>query len=65
MSGNADNHTSVQLNTFFCSLNNFVSNGYGITCFELRKLFTGCKCFFSNFNQIHFCLIFKLFIAPT
>ena len=65
MTGDLDNNTTIELDTLLSTLDDFVSDCDSITCLELRELLAGCKCFFSNFNQIHFlykiknCLSFQ------
>ncbi len=50
MSGDFDYHATVELDTLFCTLDNFVSDSNSVTGSELRMLLAGCKCFFSNFG---------------
>src|SRR5574344_1465914 len=50
VTGNFDNYSAVELDTLFCSLDNFVSNGNSVSALKLWKFFACCKCFFSNFN---------------
>ena len=50
MTRDLDNHTTIELDTLLRTLDDFVSDSYGVSCTELRELLAGCKCFFSNFN---------------
>lgn len=50
MTRNADYYTTIELDTLFRSLDNFVSDSNCVTRLELRVLLAGCKCFLSNFN---------------
>ena len=60
MTRDLDNNTTIELDTLLSTLDDFVSDCDSITCLELRELLLGCKCFFSNFNQIHFCIKLKI-----
>mgnify|MGYP001749154708 CR=1 FL=1 len=58
MTRNLDNYATVELNTMLVTLDDFVSDSDSVTSLELWELLAGCKCFFSNFDQIsHLCLI--------
>ncbi len=59
MTGDADNHTAVELDTLLATLNDLIGHCYGVTRVELVELFAGglcllgyisCKCLFSNFD---------------
>ena len=45
-----DNDTTVLLDTFLVTFLDTVRNSDSITCTEIRVLFAGSKCFFSDFN---------------
>ena len=50
MTANLDDYTTIELDTLLRTLDDFVSDSYGVSCTELRELLAGCKRFFSNFN---------------
>lgn len=50
MTADLDDYATVELNTVLVTLDDFVSDSYGVTSTECRNLFAGCKCFLSNFN---------------
>ena len=63
MAADLNNDTTVELDTLFGTLDNFLSDSDCITCTECRELLAGCKCFFSNFNQIHIVDLIKFVLS--
>ena len=62
MTGDADHHTTVKLDTLLVALNDLVGYSDGVTRMELVEFLASglgllgvvsCKCLLSNFDSIH------------